>query len=96
MPYLRAMRGVADLAFISAQTRAECAARILRRPPQRPGIPMGADGLGLARQAFDPARADFVMLGSIEPRKNPAPVMPRLPPALGRGVRRAPGHGRRP
>ena len=75
MPYLQAMRGVADLAFISAQTRTECAARILRRPASGPVVPMGADGLGLARQDFNPARTDFVMLGSIEPRKNAAQVM---------------------
>ncbi|MGH7102686.1 MAG: glycosyltransferase, partial [Acetobacteraceae bacterium] len=35
-----------------------------------PVFALGADGLGLAKQRFDPARRDFVVLGSIEPRKN--------------------------
>jgi len=75
MPYLQAMRAVRHLAFISEHTRDECFGRILRRPRAGTVIPLGADGLGLARQAFDPGRRTFVMLGAIEPRKNSAPVM---------------------
>ena len=72
MPYIRALRHVPHLAFISDRTRDDCATRILRRPQPGPVIPMGADGLGLERQRFDPARRSFVMLGTIEPRKNAA------------------------
>ncbi len=75
MPYLRAMAEVPHIAFISHKTRADFATRVLRRPFDGPVIPMGGDGLGLERQTFDPARRDFVMLGTIEPRKNAAAAM---------------------
>ncbi len=83
MPYIHALLAVPNLAFISAQTRDDHARRIARRPGHCPGsgpgpgrvIPMGGDGLGLEPQRFDPARRRFVMLGTIEPRKNAAPAM---------------------
>lgn len=75
MPYLRALRRVPNLAFISGRTRDDCASRILRRPMEGPVIPMGADGLGLERQRFSASRRSFVMLGTIEQRKNAAPAM---------------------
>lgn len=75
MPYLHALGRVGNLAFISAATKRDCASRILRRPLDGPVIALGGDGLALPRQTFDPARRDFVMLGSIEPRKNPAAVL---------------------
>ena len=42
------------------------------RDPARDGpvFALGGDGLGLARQEFDPARRSFVALGTIEPRRN--------------------------
>ena len=75
MPYLRALRSVPNLAFISERTREDFSARITRRDSSGPVIPMGGDGLKLERQAFNPARRSFVMLGTIEPRKNAAPAM---------------------
>ncbi len=75
MPYLHAMRQVANLAFISERTRSDFLLRVGRCATDGPVIPMGADGLGLERQRFDPARRNFVMLGTIEPRKNAAPAM---------------------
>lgn len=75
MPYLQCLRSVGSLAFISARTRDDCSARILRRPCEGPVIPMGGDGLGLEKQGFDPVRRNFVMLGTIEQRKNAAPAM---------------------
>lgn len=75
MPYLQSLRDLPNLAFISARTRDDYVARIGRRPSNGPVIPMGGDGLGLDRQHFDPARRTFVMLGTIEPRKNAAPVL---------------------
>ncbi len=75
MPYLHAMRQVPDLAFISERTRSDFVHRVGRRAADGPVIPMGADGLGLERQRFDAASRNFVMLGTIEPRKNAAPAM---------------------
>ena len=75
MPYLHALLSVRDLAFISARTREDYATRVVRRPSDGPIIPMGGDGLGLERQHFAPSRKNFVMLGTIEPRKNALPVM---------------------
>ena len=75
MPYLRALTTVRDLAFISAVTRDDYVSRVLRRPFAGPVIPMGADGLGLERQTYAPERRRFVMLGTIEPRKNVAAVL---------------------
>ncbi|MBV8914216.1 MAG: glycosyltransferase [Acetobacteraceae bacterium] len=75
MPYVQALRAVPHLAFISTATRRDCTERILRRDCPGPVIPLGADGLGLKPQRFDPARRDFVVLGAIEPRKNVAGVI---------------------
>lgn len=75
MPYLDAVCSIPNLAFISAQTRDDFRQRIVRRPFDGPVIPMGADGLALEPQRFDPSRRAFVMLGTIEPRKNAWPVM---------------------
>ena len=69
MPYLHAMRAVARRSFISAATRRECAA-VFQRSETGPVLTLGADGLGLERQHFDPARRDIVMLGTVEARKN--------------------------
>lgn len=74
MPYLRALRGVDRRAFISAATRAAWLER-LGGVGGGPVLPLGADGLGLARARFDPARRDFLMLGTIEPRKGVAEVL---------------------
>ena len=75
MPFLRALRGVANLAFISERTRQDCERWITRRPMTGPVIPMGADGLGLERRHFDADHRSFVMLGTIEHRKNALPVL---------------------
>lgn len=70
MPFLQAMRDVGQRSFISAATRRDCAERMFRRPETGPVLPLGADGLGLERQCFDPTKRDIVMLGTIEARKN--------------------------
>ena len=80
MPYLRAMRAAPRLSFISSKSRADYIARIARRPEAEtpeagPVLFLGGDGLGLGRQAFDPQRRDFAMIGSLEPRKHSAAVM---------------------
>lgn len=75
MPFLHAMLHVEDLAFISMKTWADYAHRVGRRHVEARIIPMGADGLGLEPQSFSPTRRTFVMLGTIEPRKNAAAAM---------------------
>jgi glycosyltransferase involved in cell wall biosynthesis len=75
MPYLRALRQLPNVAFISARTRDDYIRRIAHRPSDGPVIPMGGDGLLLEAQSFDASRRQFVMLGSIEPRKNAAAAM---------------------
>ncbi len=74
MPYLHAMRAVQRRGFISAATRRDCAA-VFQRQEDGPVLPLGADGLGLERQRFDPARRDVVLLGTIEARKNAAAAL---------------------
>jgi glycosyltransferase involved in cell wall biosynthesis len=71
MPYLRVLREARYLAFISDQTRTDFMRRI-RRNLAEPGpvLPLGADGLALERQLFEPARCDFLSIGSIDGRKN--------------------------
>lgn len=74
MPYLHAMRVVQRRGFISAATRRDCAA-VFQRAEDGPVLTLGADGLGLERQRFDPARRDVVLLGTIEARKNAAAAL---------------------
>lgn len=75
MPFLHGMQNVDDLAFISKKTWSDFVQRVGRRAVEPRIIPMGADGLGLEPQGFSPMRRTFVMLGTIEPRKNAAAVM---------------------
>ena len=75
MHYIRALAHVPRTAFISTQTRDEYVRVVRGRIQPGPVLPLGADGLGLEFQSFTPSRLDFVLLGSIEPRKNPDRVM---------------------
>ena len=72
MVFLQALRTASRHAYISPATKRDAVERIFRRPCDGAVLPLGADGLGLARQHFDPARRDVVMLGTIEARKNAA------------------------
>ena len=78
MPYLRALRTVPRVGFISERTRADYE-RVMRRAAPRgetcPIVPLGGDGLQLERQHFSPERRGFVFLGTLEPRKNGALVL---------------------
>lgn len=71
MHYLKAIRSVDRIAFISEKTRLDYA-RIIRRDIDAVVVPLGADGLDLGRRTFDPARRGYVCIGTIEPRKNVA------------------------
>jgi glycosyltransferase involved in cell wall biosynthesis len=76
MQYLRALRHIPEVAFISDQTRREYQERTMRSHGRSgPVLPLGADGLALERQHWSPSRRDIVMIGTIEARKNIGPVM---------------------
>jgi glycosyltransferase involved in cell wall biosynthesis len=79
MHYLRALRGIGGrLAFLSQATRSDYVARIAHGRPASDDLPVidpGADGLGLERQVFTPARRDFIAIGTVEPRKNPGALL---------------------
>ena len=79
MHYLRALRHIPEVAFISQQTRAEYVDRVTRgRGHPGPVTPLGGDGLGLERQIWSPDRRDIVMMGTVERRKNAHIVMQAL------------------
>jgi glycosyltransferase involved in cell wall biosynthesis len=66
------------LAFLSRATRSDYVNRISHGRPASGDLPVidpGADGLGLERQAFAQERRDFVAIGTVEPRKNPAALL---------------------
>ncbi len=76
MEFLRALRAVPRVAFISEDTREDYRRAVMRDETRGgPVFALGGDGLGLARQRFDPARKCFVALGTIEPRKNVGAVL---------------------
>jgi glycosyltransferase involved in cell wall biosynthesis len=71
MFYLRALRMVPEVAFISDQTKNEYRHRIMRDPGKSgPVLPLGADALHLERQTWSPDRRNIVVIGSVERRKN--------------------------
>jgi glycosyltransferase involved in cell wall biosynthesis len=74
--YLRTLRLVPNLAYISTFTRDETLSRVLRDGrPAGPVIPLGADGLGTIPPHFDPAKRRFTVVGTLEPRKNHLAVL---------------------
>jgi glycosyltransferase involved in cell wall biosynthesis len=71
MPYIKTLQAVRRIGFISAKTRDDYAKRIVRDSTRGgPILSLGADGLALERQHFDPARRLFASLGSVDGRKN--------------------------
>ncbi|HUZ64468.1 MAG TPA: glycosyltransferase [Acetobacteraceae bacterium] len=86
MHYLRALRAVRRVGFISEATRTEFHTRIRRgTATDGPVFPLGGDGLNLERQHFSPDRQDFVVLGTIDPRKNVAAVIAAFEPLWAAG-----------
>lgn len=76
MFYLRALRSIRHVAFISEHTRQDYRRRAVRSTERDgPVIVLGGDGLGLGTQRFFPGRAGYVVLGSIEPRKRVAAIL---------------------
>jgi glycosyltransferase involved in cell wall biosynthesis len=82
MPYLRLLRQIPHLAFISEQTRTDFLHRVARperlasiRPRSELVLALGADGLGSAEPSFRPECHQFSVLGTLEPRKNHRSVL---------------------
>lgn len=76
MDYLRLLRGVENLAFISEQTRHDFLHRMVRQSQSvGPVLSLGSDGLGTARPGFTAGHRRFTMVGSVEPRKNIGSVL---------------------
>ena len=87
MPYLKLSLDVRLPAFISSQTYDDWRNRILREP-DRPGVvlPLGADGLDLEKQTFEPGKRTIVCLGSIDGRKNQDVLARAFATAINKGL----------
>jgi glycosyltransferase involved in cell wall biosynthesis len=71
MYYIRALREVPRVSFISELTGVEYTRRIMRDPARTgPHFPLGGDSLQLEKQRFSPDKISFAYIGTIEPRKN--------------------------
>jgi glycosyltransferase involved in cell wall biosynthesis len=76
MDFLRLVRRVEHVAFISEATRQAYLKRIVRSPRRAgPVFALGGDGLGVAAPSFSPEKRRFTAVGSVEPRKNLGPVL---------------------
>lgn len=70
-PYIRLIRHVTNLCFISEATRKCAVERIFRgRRSVGPALLLGADGVGINKSQFSPNKNNFVVVGTVEPRKN--------------------------
>ncbi len=87
MDYLLALRAVPRVAFISGETRADYRRAIMRDEQSGgPVFPLGGDGPDLPKQSFDAARRDFVVLGTIEPRKNVTVILEAFRSLWAKGI----------
>jgi glycosyltransferase involved in cell wall biosynthesis len=76
MGYVRLVRAMEQLAFISEATRSDYLRRIVRRDrPTGPVLMLGSDGLGRAEPRFDPHSRRLTVVGSLEPRKNHGAIL---------------------
>jgi glycosyltransferase involved in cell wall biosynthesis len=87
MPYVRLVRRLPHLAYISEATRREYGQRLLRREVVAgPVLSLGADGMGVAEPAFDPGNRRFTVVSTVEPRKNQAAVLDAFAPLWAEGL----------
>jgi len=71
MPYLKLIRELELVSFISDSTRRDYLRRILRNDKQvGPVLRLGSDGLGVGEPLFSSRHKNFTVLGTLEPRKN--------------------------
>ena len=72
MPYLRLTTLARRRCFVSAATRDDFVRRIQRTSDDDPGpvIGLGADGLHMPRQTFNPSKKDLVCIGTLEGKKH--------------------------
>ena len=71
MHYLRAVRAASRLCFVSEHTKRDWLQRISRgHGRDGPVFSEGGDGFRMERQHFFPERQGYIILGTIEPRKN--------------------------
>ena len=72
MGYVRAIRAATSVAHISAHTAHDYVHRVMHGDDRAcgPVLPLGADGLALERQHWRPDRRAYVVLGSLDGRKN--------------------------
>ncbi|PSH63739.1 hypothetical protein CU102_23045 [Phyllobacterium brassicacearum] len=76
MPYLRVLREVPQVSFISDVARVAYIDRIVRLHDRAgPVIPLGGDGLGTSKNKFDSGKRTFTFIGEIEPRQNVAAIL---------------------
>ncbi len=85
--YVRMIRGMKHLAFISEQTRQDFVGRILRQEhPTGIVLSLGSDGLGTASPCFSADKRGFGVLGSIVEYKNHLLVLDAFESLWRRGV----------
>jgi glycosyltransferase involved in cell wall biosynthesis len=76
MPYLRALRDVPRVGFISALTQKQYTTQIMRSAQRTgPYFPLGGDALSMEAQEFSLEKTAFAYIGTIEPRKNVALIL---------------------
>lgn len=69
--YFRFLASIENVACTSAHVSRDIETRLRRRAISNSTVvPLGADGLGPARQSHVPSQPAFVSVGTIEPRKN--------------------------
>ncbi len=85
-PYLKLLRSIPHLAYISEWSRRIADEQIFRgRRPAGVTIPLGADGLGAQVPRFDPASRSFVVVSTIEPRKGHLQILRAFEPLWKKG-----------
>jgi glycosyltransferase involved in cell wall biosynthesis len=88
MEYLRLVRTAPYVAAISAATRDDFLHRLRPRPVPRSAavLSLGSDGLPALRQQWTPSRSRFLVLGSIDRRKNQQLVLEAFQRLWAQGV----------